>query len=134
VKNLTSSLSGTVDAPSSRKSVWVALHTTAKRLIPRCFDHDRPHNCVSYLAVQHKPQGRKNKDFTGELFDPQYLTSQGGVRPVSKGEPNGLESTKNRRSAGRHGNQHVYVRDPQVSGSRIYTSHAGGPPGLTRSR
>ena len=43
--------------------------------------------------------------------------SEGGVRPVSKGAPNGLESTENRRSLGRHGNQHVYVRDPQVSGS-----------------
>ena len=57
------------------------------------------------------------KDFTGELFDPQYLTYEGGVRPISKGEPNGLESTENRRSVGRHGNQHVYVRHPQVSGS-----------------
>jgi hypothetical protein len=57
------------------------------------------------------------KDLTGELFDPQYLISEGGIRPVPKGEPNGLESTENRRSVGRHGNQHVYVRYPQVSGS-----------------
>jgi hypothetical protein len=57
------------------------------------------------------------KDLTGELFDPQYLIPEGGIRPVPKGEPNGLESTENRRSVGRHGNQHVYVRDPQVSGS-----------------
>jgi coenzyme PQQ precursor peptide PqqA len=31
--------------------------------------------------MQHK---QRQKDFTGELFDPQYLTSEGGVRPVSK--------------------------------------------------
>jgi hypothetical protein len=37
-----------------------------------------------------------------------------------KGEPNGLESTKNRRSAGRHGNQYVYVRYPQISGERSF--------------
>jgi hypothetical protein len=36
------------------------------------------------------------KDFTGELSHPHYLISEGGVRPVQKGEPNGLESTKNR--------------------------------------
>ena len=24
------------------------------------------------------------KDLTGELFDPQYLNPQGGIRPVSK--------------------------------------------------
>ena len=57
------------------------------------------------------------KDLTGELFDPRYLVFEGGVRPISKGAPNGLENTENRRSVGRHGNQHVYVRDPQVSGS-----------------
>jgi hypothetical protein len=33
-----------------------------------------------------------------------------------KEAPNGLESAENRRSVGRHGNQHVYVRYPQVSG------------------
>ena len=53
------------------------------------------------------------------FFNRSTLTPEGGVRPVSKGEPNGLESTKNRRSAGRHGNQHVCVRRPQVSGSIV---------------
>jgi hypothetical protein len=49
-----------------------------------------------------------------------------------------LESTKNRRSVGRHGNKHVYVRYPQVSGSHTTRAfdcpenqsppvHAGGP-------
>ena len=43
----------------------------------------------------------------------------GGVSSDIKGDRNGLESTQDRRSAGRHGNQHVYVRDPQVSGSVV---------------
>ena len=70
--------------------------------------------------MQHNAPGLIEKDFAGELFDPQYLRHEGEVRPVSKGEPNGLESTENRGSAGRHGNQHVYVRYPQVSGSNTY--------------
>src|ERR1700755_3604160 len=60
------------------------------------------------------------KDFTGELFDPHYLVCEGGVRPESKGEPNGLESTKNRRSLGGHGNQYVYVRYPQVAAASLH--------------
>ena len=47
------------------------------------------------------------------------LVCRAEVVRFQKGEPNGLESTKNRRSAGWHGNQHVYVRDPQVSGERL---------------
>ena len=61
------------------------------------------------------------KDLTGELSDPQYLNLQGRNSSGIKGEPDGLESTENRRSLGRHGNQHVYVRHPQVSGSALYT-------------
>jgi hypothetical protein len=61
----------------------------------------------------------KAKDFTGELFDPKYLNPNAGVSSGIKGEANGLESTQDRRSAGRHGNQHVYVRYPQVSGSVV---------------
>ena len=34
-----------------------------------------------------------------------------------KERQNGLEITENRRSAGRHGNQHVCVRCPEVTGS-----------------
>jgi hypothetical protein len=56
------------------------------------------------------------------------LSPEGGVRPVSKGAPNGLESTENRRSIGRHGNQHVYVRHPQVSG-RVTSDLAQVDPG-----
>ena len=50
---------------------------------------------------------------------PQYLVKEDGVRPVDKESQNGLEDTENRRCAGRHGNQHVCVRRPQVSGSIV---------------
>jgi hypothetical protein len=100
-------------------SSFAVARTTGKHLIPRCFDQEVPHNSVKPFATQHKHTGFFGKDLTGELFDPRYLNSEDGVRPAAKGEPNGLESTENRRSAGGHGNQHVYVRRPQVSGSAI---------------
>src|SRR4051812_42286378 len=107
------------------------MQTTVKGLIPRCFDHDAPHNSVNSFATQHKHGKAWSKRFhwrTSRSAVP-YAPRAASVR-VQKGEPNGLESTENRRSIGWHGNQHVYVRDPQVSGSDIYTSSAGGPPGL----
>jgi hypothetical protein len=58
------------------------------------------------------------KDFTGELFIPDYLVPEGEVRPVNKESHNGLEDTEDRRSAGRHGNQYVCVRGPQVISGR----------------
>jgi hypothetical protein len=67
---------------------------------------------VNPFATQHKVPNFPRKNLTGELFDPRYLNPQGGIRPVAKGEPNGLESAEDRRSAGGHGNQHVYVRGP----------------------
>jgi hypothetical protein len=48
--------------------------------------------------------------------------------PLLKESQNGLESPKNRRSAGRHGNQHVCLCRPQVSDRRhaqINKSDAG---------
>ena len=75
-----------------------------------------------------------HKDSTGELCDPRYFICQGESRPVQKGELNGLESTQDRRSAGRHGNQHVCVRRPQVSGGDLSRFDAGGSPGVTRPR
>jgi hypothetical protein len=36
------------------------------------------------------------KDLTGELFDPRYLNLKDGMRPVAKGEPDGLENAENR--------------------------------------
>jgi hypothetical protein len=38
-----------------------------------------------------------------------------------QGEPNGLESTEDRRSAVRHGNQHVCERHPQVICGKSFT-------------
>jgi hypothetical protein len=47
---------------------------------------------------------------------------EGGVRPIhNKESQNGLEDTKDRRSAGRHGNQYVCVRRPQISGGDSFT-------------
>jgi hypothetical protein len=40
---------------------------------------------------------------------------------MSKESQNGLEDPKDRRSAGRHGNQHVCLRGPQVSGTDSFT-------------
>ena len=63
----------------------------------------------------------ENPVFYDERFHWRTLQSRlvyraGGVRPVNKESQNGLENPEDRRSAGRHGNQHVYVRRPQVSG------------------
>jgi hypothetical protein len=49
------------------------------------------------------------------------LSPEGGIRPIREGAKNGLENPENRRSAGWHGNQHVCLRRPQVSGSDIFT-------------
>jgi hypothetical protein len=63
-----------------------------------------------------KGRGFVIKDLTGELFDPRYFNQWAEFVRFEKESQNGLESTENRRSAGRHGNQHVCVRRPQVSG------------------
>jgi hypothetical protein len=57
------------------------------------------------------------KDFAGEVLVPYYLNRRAEfVRLDLMESLNGLESTKDRRSAGWHGNQHVCLRRPQVSG------------------
>jgi hypothetical protein len=81
--------------------------------------------------MQHKNSGFIIKDFAGELFDPRYLNYWAEFVRFDKESQNGLESTEDRRSAGRHGNQHVCVRRPQVSGRDSITFNAGGPPGMT---
>jgi hypothetical protein len=43
-------------------------------------------------------------------------TSEEFVRFFHKESQNGLEDPKDRRSIGRHGNQHVRLRRPQISG------------------
>jgi hypothetical protein len=54
----------------------------------------------------------QQKDLTGE--HPSLIAK---ARLEKGSSQNGMESTENRRSVGRNGNQHVYVRDPQVSGA-----------------
>jgi hypothetical protein len=49
-----------------------------------------------------------------------YLSRAEFVR-FNKESQNGLENPEDRRSAGRHGNQYVYVRRPQVSGDDSFT-------------
>jgi hypothetical protein len=61
------------------------------------------------------------KDFVANFLNSSSLSSEGGVRPVNKESQNGLENPEDRRSAGRHGNQHVCVRRPQVSGSVCFS-------------
>ena len=66
--------------------------------------------------------GMPSEKFKWRTFPTTVVYLQGGTFVRSQqGEPNGLESTEDRRSVGRHGNQHVYVRHPQVSGSALYT-------------
>jgi coenzyme PQQ precursor peptide PqqA len=63
------------------------MRTTAKRLIPRCFDPNGQHNCVSSFCNAAKKDARKDfEDLIGELFYPQYFSRQGGSRPVFKKE------------------------------------------------
>jgi hypothetical protein len=104
-------------------------------LIPHYCGAKSEQSSKTFRAATKSTLGFKEKDFTGELFFARYFSVQGGVRPVYKGESqNGLESTKDRRSAGGHGNQHVRLRRPQISGDGRLTFIAGGPPGVTRSR
>jgi hypothetical protein len=88
-------------------------------LIRRWFDPDPAQISEFDFAMQHKDLGRlRAKDFTGELLQGHYFISGGLDQPLRKKESqNGLESPQDRRSAGWHGNQHVCVRRPQVSGS-----------------
>jgi hypothetical protein len=87
------------------------------------------------FAMQQKSAGTREKKISLANFSlSSTLLVRAEVVRFQKGEPNGLESTKNRRSAGRHGNQHVCVRRPQVTDSDISTFDAGGLPGVTRSR
>jgi hypothetical protein len=57
---------------------------------------------------------------------------------ITRSAKDGLEDTEDRRSAGRHGNQHVRVRRPQVSGWDSFILDlrwiAGSDTFLTRER
>jgi hypothetical protein len=88
-------------------------------LIPHWFGA-RPHKSVNSFATQHE-EGSRQKISLANFSIEISLSPEGEVRPVTKESQNGLEDPENRRSAGRHGNQHVYVRHPQVSGRDSFT-------------
>jgi len=90
-------------------------------LIQHWFDIG-PHKYVKFFfALQHKPRELRIKISLANFSFRITLSTEGGIRPIRKGAKNGLENSENRRSAGWHGNQHVCVRRPQVSGSDIFT-------------
>jgi hypothetical protein len=62
------------------------------------------------------------KIFCWRSFGSVLLYPVGRSSSGLQGELNGLEDTKDRRSAGRHGNQHVCVRRPQISGCVSFNS------------
>src|ERR1700759_2964828 len=64
-----------------------------------------------------KPSGiLRTKILLANFSSADSLTTRAEVVPVCKESQNGLESTEDRRSAVRHGDQHVCERDPQVIG------------------
>jgi hypothetical protein len=94
---------------------------------PAPFPEDIVHRTIYSTA---RP---RRKDSAGEVFVPYYFDGRAEfVRFHSKESQNGLESTEDRRSAGRHGNQHVCLRRPQVGGSKSILLEQGGLPGVTR--
>jgi hypothetical protein len=95
-------------------------------LIRLCFDAPS-HKDVNSFCVATKKISLANFSF------PSSLSPEDEVRPVYKESQNGLESPEDRRSAGRHGNQHVCVRRPQISGCDCFTFDGGGPPSMARS-
>jgi coenzyme PQQ precursor peptide PqqA len=48
--------------------------------MPHCFDLELPHNPVIACAAQHRWCSRlRQKNLTGEPFDPHYFIGQGGI-------------------------------------------------------
>jgi hypothetical protein len=91
---------------------------------------------VNYCASHHfSSHFRDEKDIAGEVLVPYYVAGRAEfVRFDLMESLNGLESTENRRSAGRHGNQYVRLRRPQVSGRDSFILVLqGGSLAVTRS-
>jgi hypothetical protein len=64
-----------------------------------------------HFALQHKSQNKSLAKF----FNRITLEVEGENRPAHKETKDVLEDTEDRRSAGRHGNQHVCLRGPQIA-------------------
>jgi hypothetical protein len=110
------------------------LSPATLKVLIRLYFGERLHEFVNSLAVQHKKVRADDKKISLANFSFRTsLSPEGGVRPINKESQNGLENPKDRRSAGRHGNQHVCVRRPQVSGCNSFRFDEGGPTGVTRS-
>src|ERR1700722_1964754 len=120
----TSALSETFPMPSNRQRHG-PLPAILNPLFRHCFDGS-PHNSVTSqwlpFAMQHGNIRVHDKRFHWANFSiPTSLSPRAKFAPVNKESHNGLEDTQDRRSAGRHGNQHVCVRRPQVSGREAFT-------------
>jgi hypothetical protein len=97
-----------------------AVRSCLKPLISGGFAASRRRSGNTFCdAAKRRAEARGRKISLANFSLSSTLLDRAEVVRFQKGEPNGLESTKNRRSAGRHGNQHVCVRRPQVTSSDI---------------
>ena len=131
--HLTSSLFRADDAPIELPSAPISPEIP-KLLISGDFTASRPRLSRILHCSTKLPQARMKKISLANFAFGSNLSARAEFVRFQKGEPNGLESTKNRRSVGGHGNQHVCVRRPQVTSGNNPTLSAGGRPGTTRSR
>jgi hypothetical protein len=68
--------------------------------------------------MQHKELAEQRQKFHWRTFARALVyVARAAFALCEKESQNGLENPEDRRSAGWHGNQHVCVRRPQVSGS-----------------
>jgi hypothetical protein len=93
-----------------------------KPLISGGFEHRAKRPTQAFRGAAKMQMGARRKKISlANFWFGITLSERAECVRFQKGEPNGLESTKNRRSAGRHGNQHVCVRRPQISGSDSFS-------------
>jgi hypothetical protein len=86
-------------------------------LIPRCFEAKAAQFREFLVRRNIGSVGVYDKRFHWRTFNLAVVYQRGRMSSgFEKESQNGLEDPKDRRSAGRHGNQHVCVRRPQVSG------------------
>jgi hypothetical protein len=85
-----------------------------KPLIPRGFDRPCHFFRQAAAATQQGPHASLQKISLANFPSRDNLSERAEIDPLYKESHNGLESTEDRRSAVRHGNQHVCERCPQV--------------------